>query len=107
MKVVRFVKTFRMYQPGERAGFAKAEAEALIAQGFAVDQEALDAQQAEANAVAARAELVAAVLEQVSIDDYTKTGRPDVDAVNRLLPEGEPPVSAEERDAVWAALQAG
>lgn len=115
MKVVRFVKTYRMYQSGERAGFPEAEADALIRQGFAVDpemaaalQEAADAQAAaEADAAQLRREAVADAIEQVDEGDYTKSGKPDVDAINRLMPEGAAPVSADERDAVWTELQAG
>lgn len=52
MKVVRLTKAYRMYQPGETAGFDDAQAESLIAQGLAVDPEAVKAQ-AEADAKAA------------------------------------------------------
>lgn len=43
MIVVRFVRTHRMYQPGESAGFDDAEAQRLIESGVAVDPKAADA----------------------------------------------------------------
>ncbi|MFC0156523.1 hypothetical protein ACFFKB_00955 [Mameliella alba] len=106
------MKTYRMYQSGERAGFPEAEADALIRQGFAVDPEMATALQETADAQAAdaaqlRREAVADAIEQVGEGDYTKSGKPDVDAINRLMPEGAAPVSADERDAVWTELQAG
>lgn len=52
MKVVRLIKAYRMYQPGETAGFDDALAEELIKTGFAVDPVALEAK-AEADAKAA------------------------------------------------------
>jgi len=123
MRVVRFVKTYRMYQPGERAGFAEAEAEALIAQGFAVDPiaaaqaAAAAAAEAEAEAEAAaaaaaeRKSMIAGVIGELPEDAYTKSGAPEVDAINALLNDRLPdfakhdPVTAAERDAVWAELQ--
>lgn len=134
MRVVRFVKTYRMYQPGERAGFAEAEAEALIAQGFAVDPiaaaqaaaaaaaeaeaeaaAAAAAAEAEAEAAAAaaaeRKSMIADVIAELPEDAYTKSGAPEVDAINALLNDRLPdfakhdPVTAAERDAVWAERQ--
>lgn len=52
MKVVRLIKAYRMYQPGETAGFDNALADSLIKQGLAVDPEVVKAQ-AEADAKAA------------------------------------------------------
>lgn len=43
MIVVRFVRTHRMYQPGESAGFDDAEAQRLIESGVAVDPKKADA----------------------------------------------------------------
>lgn len=119
MRIVRFVKTYRMYQPGERAGFAEAEAKALIAQGFAVDPDAaaraaeVAAAEAEAEAAAAaeRESMIAAVIAELPEDAYTKSGAPEVDAINALMNDRLPdfakhdPVTAAERDAVWAELQ--
>ncbi len=56
MKVVRLIKAYRMYQPGEKAGFDDALADSLIAQGLAVDPEAVKAKaEADAKAVADKA----------------------------------------------------
>ena len=52
MRVVRFRKSWLMYQPGETAGFADAEAARLIASGIAVDKAEFDAAEAEATAQA-------------------------------------------------------
>ena len=38
-------------------------------------------------------------------DGYTEGGKPEVQAINAALPEGTDPVTAKERDAVWAAMQ--
>ena len=39
MKRVKFLRSHKMYQPGEKAGFDDKIADALIAAGFAVDPE--------------------------------------------------------------------
>lgn len=117
MKVVRFLKTYRMYQPGERAGFAEAEAKALIAQGFAVDPDAVVAAPEEDEPAAEpemteREQIIAAVIADLDEGDFTQTGKPEVDAINALLHEGIPEsvqrehVTAAERDAVWSLMQA-
>lgn len=38
--------------------------------------------------------------------DFTEGGKPDVRKINALASEGFPPVTADERDAVWATMQA-
>lgn len=124
MKVVRFVKTYRMYQPGERAGFAKAEADALIAQGLAVDPDVVAEQQkaaaeaerqklaAEEEAATQRRAVIAEVISALPEDGFTKSGVPEVDAINALLNDRLPDfakhdqVTAAERDAVWAEAKA-
>lgn len=111
MRVVRFLKTYRMYQPGERAGFAKAEAAALIAQGFAVDPDAAPAPQAEAGleeepVLTEREQRLVGIIELLDEEDFTQSGKPEVDEINAGLDEGEPPVNAAERDAVWSLMQA-
>ncbi|MEX0304256.1 MAG: hypothetical protein AB3N24_17695 [Leisingera sp.] len=35
---------------------------------------------------------------------FTQSGKPEVDAVNKALPEGMEPIDAAERDAVWATI---
>lgn len=61
MTVVRFLKVWRMYQPGETAGFDADVAAALIGQGFAVSlQDALAVSEAEDEAAAAEAAATAA-----------------------------------------------
>ena len=58
MIVVRFKRSWMMYQPGETAGFDAAQAKRLIASGYAVskaDHDAADAK-AKADAEAAEAE---------------------------------------------------
>lgn len=37
--------------------------------------------------------------------NFTLAGKPDVNAVNRGLPEGVDPISAEERDTIWEMIQ--
>lgn len=113
MKVVRFVRGHLMYQPGETAGFADDVAQGLIKCGAAVDPAAADA--AAAKAAAAEAEKAAAeagrltqiqeAILKVGDDGYTKSGKPDVDAVNAQLTDGADPVTAAERDAAWSDMQ--
>ena len=43
MKVVKFLRSHLMYQPGETAGFDDATAKVLIASGVAVDPDAVEA----------------------------------------------------------------
>ncbi|QYJ00757.1 hypothetical protein KUV46_15720 [Thalassovita mediterranea] len=38
--------------------------------------------------------------------DFTKQGKPDLEAVNTLMPQGAEKVSGAERDAVWQAMEA-
>ncbi|WP_422074102.1 hypothetical protein [Tranquillimonas rosea] len=47
-----------------------------------------------------------AALSSLGEADLTEEGRPAVDAVNAALPAGAAPVTAEERDALWAHLEA-
>jgi hypothetical protein len=55
MKCVRFIRAHLMYQPGETAGFDDAVADALIAQGRAIDLAAVEAADAAAAEAAAEA----------------------------------------------------
>jgi hypothetical protein len=64
------------------------------------DDAALDAQ---AEARAARADKIAAIIEALEDDAYGKDGKPHVDAINAAL--GDEAVTASERDAVWAAME--
>lgn len=50
MRLVRFVRPYRLWNRGETAGFEDAEADRLIAQGIAVDPD--QAARAEADAKA-------------------------------------------------------
>lgn len=113
MRVVRFVRGYLMYQPGETAGFADDVAQSLIDRGAAVDPAAAKAAAAEAAAAeaaaqqfqAARLALVQEAMLKVGGDGYTKSGKPDVEAVNAQLPGGADPVTAAERDAAWSDMQ--
>lgn len=53
----------------------------------------------------ARFDLVAGVIRGLSNDDFTKSGKPDVDAINGVLPGTSDRVTASERDAIWARMQ--
>ena len=55
MKVIRFMTGYRMYQPGETAGFADAEAGALISAGIAIDEAEAQAKAAAAAEAQAKA----------------------------------------------------
>lgn len=104
---VRFVRGYMMYQPGETAGFADDVAQGLIDGGTAVDPAVADAAAEAAAEAAPRVALVEDAILKVEDDGYTKSGKPDVDAVNAQLPEGADPVTATERDAVWSQMQQG
>ncbi|NHK29186.1 hypothetical protein FF098_014795 [Parvularcula flava] len=41
----------------------------------------------------------------LSEDDFTAQGKPEVDAINTLMPESSATVTAKERDAVWSKMQ--
>ena len=107
MKAVRFVNAHRMYQPGEIAGFSHADAAELIASGVAVDAAAPVAKplEAEVDVVDPRVAAIEDAILSVDEQDFTQTGKPDVDAVNDAMPDGFDRVTAAERDAVWAGMQ--
>lgn len=49
---------------------------------------------------------ISAAIGDLSSEDFTKGGKPEVDAINAAMPEGAEAVTAAERDAVWTAMQA-
>lgn len=61
---------------------------------------------AEGEPTLARDELIGDAIFEISSDDFTKAGKPDVDAINALMPEGQPKVTAAERDRIWAEIEA-
>lgn len=50
--------------------------------------------------------VIARVISDLDDGDFTKAGKPEVDAINDALPDGADPVTAAERDAVWSEIQA-
>ncbi|KIC22501.1 hypothetical protein [Leisingera sp. ANG-Vp] len=52
-----------------------------------------------------REAIVAGVIRGLGEDDFTKGGKPEVDAINDVLPKVAEPVTAAERDAVWAKME--
>lgn len=48
-----------------------------------------------------RAELLKMLADTLDVEDYTKDGKPQVDAINDLLKEGDEPFTAAERDELW------
>lgn len=108
MKVVRFLRVYRMYQPGETAGFGDAEALDLIKRGIAVDPDAVVVDPEPVTEESVGDPRTAAIEDAIlGLDeaDYTQSGKPEVDAINRDLPDEIEPVTAVERDAVWAGMQ--
>lgn len=85
MTPVRFVRSYRMYQPGEVAGFDDALAAQLIKGGFAVDPEAAAQAVAEGGAaeevakdetdLAAQAEAENTAVEDPAEDGPEKTAK--------------------------------
>ncbi|WP_375553389.1 hypothetical protein [Roseovarius mucosus] len=53
----------------------------------------------------ARFELVAGVVRGLGPDGFIKSGKPDVDAINAVLPTTTDRITAKERDAIWAQMQ--
>lgn len=53
-----------------------------------------------------RADMIGEIIEMLGVDEFTKGGKPDVEAINKALPEDADPVTAAERDSVWAAMEA-
>ena len=49
-----------------------------------------------------RAAEISAIIASLGPDDMTAGGKPKLDAINTLMPEGAEPVTAAERDAVMA-----
>jgi len=54
-----------------------------------------------------RASLLVAVIQNLPAGSVTKDGKPEVDAINEMLPTDMDRVTANERDEIWADLQAG
>lgn len=53
-----------------------------------------------------RADRLVELIAMLGDEDYTKAGKPEVDAINALMGEDEEPVTAAERDAVWSQVGA-
>ncbi|SHE79034.1 hypothetical protein SAMN05444339_10270 [Loktanella atrilutea] len=53
-----------------------------------------------------REQAIATVIAGLGENEFTKGGLPDLSAINKRLAEGAEPVTATERDKVWAALSA-
>lgn len=53
-----------------------------------------------------RAEAIAEIITSLADTDYQKDGKPKVDAINTLLAEDTPKVTAQERNEIWAAMAA-
>ena len=45
------------------------------------------------------------ISEELNDDEYTSDGRPQVDAINALLPEGMEPLTAKDRDSIWKSME--
>ena len=53
-----------------------------------------------------RETLIRTAISALSEESFTKEDKPEVDAINELLADEERPVSAAERDEVWAKIEA-
>lgn len=53
-----------------------------------------------------RAAIIAGIIRGLGDSDFTKGGKPEVDAINAAMVKGADPVTAPERDAVWAGMDA-
>lgn len=53
-----------------------------------------------------RAAIVAGIIRGLPETEYTKGGKPEVDAINAAMVKGAEPVTAAERDAVWDGMSA-
>jgi hypothetical protein len=54
-----------------------------------------------------RKAIIVTLIENLPAGAVTKDGKPEVDAINELLPMELVRVTAKERDEIWAELQAG
>jgi hypothetical protein len=52
-----------------------------------------------------RDDIIAGIIEGLPDEGFTQAGKPDVDAINKALPEGAERVTAAERDLVWDAME--
>lgn len=65
------------------------------------------AQKYESPADPDRAAIIAGTIRGLDKDaDFTKGGKPEVDAINAAMVKGAEPVTAAERDAVWESMSA-
>ncbi|GAA4218608.1 hypothetical protein GGQ68_002508 [Sagittula marina] len=114
MKAVTFIATWLSYQPGETAGFPKEQADVLIASGKAhpakAEEEEVETENPTGQTsaeVPERKDLIEGLIHQLDPEtDFTQSGKPEVGAINDLLPADTDPVTAEERDLIWQALNA-
>lgn len=58
-----------------------------------------------APAPADRGGTIAEIISRLGDDEFTKGGKPEVDAINDALPDDMDPVTAAERDAIWAKME--
>lgn len=54
-----------------------------------------------------RKAIIVTLIENLPAGAVTKDGKPEVDAINEMLPTDMDRVTANERDEIWADLQAG
>lgn len=102
---VNLSRRFRLeaLQPYLESG--RLEAEGLPTAAPATDSSVLSS----ASTTDPRTEALRRAVEQLDSDDadhWTRDGRPDLNTVNSLLPEGTESFSAAERDDCWARIRA-
>lgn len=70
--------------------------------GVLVEEGAMQGAAAE---LTGRQALVADIIRGLGKTGFTKSGKPEVDAINAELTDDAEPVTASERDAVWAMIE--
>lgn len=58
----------------------------------------------QADAPTDREAIIAGIIRGLDPESFTKGGKPEVDAINAVMPKEADPVTAAERDAVWAQM---
>lgn len=78
---------------------------AWLIDGWLVETGAVDAVDQGADIDDARFDVLAGVIRGLAPEGFTNSGKPDVGAINAVLPKTSARVNASERDAVWAQMQ--
>lgn len=102
VKGVRHMAGLLYLAPGGEAEIEVSEAHARL---IAIDRDVEVIPASDPEPAMSRAEIVQGVIAKLDpLEDFTKAGKPEVDAINAALGDDSPHVTAAERDAIWEAM---